>query len=178
MNHFDFSHDHFTLFGLPRAYRLDMATMETAFRALQTQYHPDKAASLTDADKRMALQAATRVNEAFQTLKSPLARARYLLLLAGVDTQEETNTAMPVDFLMQQMEWREAIADARAASDVDSLEALGRELRGVGRAMETDLGLLLDEQSAHAQAATVVRKLKFMEKLEQEVGDAIERLLD
>ncbi|HEY9102902.1 Fe-S protein assembly co-chaperone HscB [Chitinimonas sp.] len=175
---FDFTQDHFALFGLPRAFRLDAAALENAYRALQSQYHPDRAASLPDADKRLALQAATRVNEAFQVLKSPLARARYLLQLAGVDTQEETNTSMPAAFLMQQMEWREAVADARSEGRVEALDALADELRAETRRLEGDLARGLDDQPDHALVALTVRKLRFLEKLDQEIGDAVELLLD
>lgn len=175
---FDFTRDHFQLFGLPRAFRLDAAALESAYRALQSQYHPDRAAALPDADKRLALQAATQINEAFQTLRSPLARGRYLLALADVDTQEETNTAMPAAFLMQQMEWREAIGDAKAARNVDALEALGRELRGEAKRMEAELAAALDERADHATAALLVRKLKFMDKLDREVGDVLDILLE
>ncbi|QNM98029.1 Fe-S protein assembly co-chaperone HscB [Chitinimonas koreensis] len=174
----DFSLDHFRLFGLPRAFAVDAQALEAAYRALQSQYHPDRAASLGDADKRLALQAATRINEAFQTLKSPLARGRYLLQLAGVDTQEETNTAMPVDFLMAQMEWREAIGEAKQAGDADALDKLAAGLRRERRALEDELGMLLDQRQAHAEAATAVRKLKFMAKLDQEIGDAIDALIE
>jgi molecular chaperone HscB len=175
---FDFSQDHFQLFGLPRAYRLDMPSLESAYRALQSQYHPDRAAALADTDKRFALQAATQVNEAFQTLKSPLARGRYLLALAGVDTQEETNTAMPVDFLMQQMEWREAIGDAKASRQIDELESLAKELHKVRQDMEATLAIALDDVPNHVEAASVVRKLKFITKLLQGVDDTIGLLLD
>ncbi|WP_374348238.1 Fe-S protein assembly co-chaperone HscB [Chitinimonas sp.] len=175
---FDFSRDHFQQFGLPRAFRIDVAALEAAYRSLQSQYHPDRAAALPDAEKRLSLQAATQVNEAFQTLKSPLARGRYLLALAGVDTQEETNTAMPVDFLMQQMQWREAIDDARQQAGIVALEALERELRCESQALEADLAQALDTLHDHAAAALLVRKLKFMSSLLREVGVAIETLLD
>ncbi|QDQ25759.1 Fe-S protein assembly co-chaperone HscB [Chitinimonas arctica] len=175
---FDFSQDHFALFGLPRGFRLDRAALDAAYLGLQSRYHPDRAAGLGDADKRLSLQAATRVNEAFQTLKSPLGRARYLLQLAGVDTQEETNTSMPTAFLMQQMEWREAVADARADKQVAALEKLAGELRGETRLLEAALSEALDARQDHAEAALLVRKLKFLEKLAREIDDATELLLD
>lgn len=175
---FDFSVDHFALFALPRRFALDKGGLEAAYRDLQVLYHPDRAAALPDADKRLAMQAATRVNEAFQVLKSPLGRARYLLQLAGVDTQEETNTSMPVDFLIQQMEWREQVAETRAAGDVGALETLAQTLQGETRQLELALADCLDVRQDHAGAALLVRKLRFLEKLEQEIGDAIEVLLD
>ena len=175
---FDFSLDYFQMFGLQRNFRVSVSDLEATYRSLQSQYHPDRAASLSDAEKRLALQAATQVNAAFQTLKSPVARARYLLSLSGVDTQEETNTAMPTDFLMQQMEWRESIAEARAGKQVDSLEALSRELASEAAALVTMLAGLIDDKQDYERAAQAVRKLRFMEKLEHEVSDAIDAMLD
>ena len=127
----DFSQDHFALFQLPRCFRIDSARLDSAWRTAAAAAHPDRFAAASDAEKRVALMQATRINEAYQTLKSPLARARYLLQLAGVDTAEETNTSMPPAFLMAQMEWRENIEDARHGKDTAALEALTRQLRSV-----------------------------------------------
>ncbi|QEL54272.1 Fe-S protein assembly co-chaperone HscB [Chromobacterium paludis] len=175
MNH-DFTQDFFALFGLPRRYAQDAAQLDAAWRAAAAQVHPDRYAASPDAEKRSALMLATRVNEAYQTLKSPLSRARYLLQLAGVDTQEENNTRMPGDFLMAQMEWRESIDDAR--SSVDALEALSRRLRAEVQDMQAELEAALDARADLDAAAVLVRKLRFMDKLDQEIGDAIESLLD
>ncbi|MFC4157839.1 Fe-S protein assembly co-chaperone HscB [Chitinimonas lacunae] len=175
---FDFTLDHFALFGLPRQFRLDPAELERRYRELQSRFHPDRVAALGDAEKRHHLQAATRINEAYQALKRPLARARYLLQLGGVDTGEETNTAMPADFLMAQMEWREQIAEARASRHVGALEKLGRELRAEIQALESLLAGLIDDKQDVVRAALAVRKLRFMERLDQEIGDAIEAALD
>jgi molecular chaperone HscB len=152
--------------------------LEATYRNLQSQYHPDRAATLDDAGKRKALQAATQINEAFQTLKAPISRARYLLHLAGFDTMEETNTAMPTDFLMQQMEWRESIAEAKGARDVGALSAIGRDLQVESESLVTMLASLIDDKQDFERASESVRKLRFMEKLQQEVGDAIDVLLD
>ena len=175
---FDFSLDYFQLFGLQRNFRVSLSDLEATYRELQSQYHPDRAASGSDAEKRVSLQAATQVNAAFQTLKSPIGRARYLLSLAGVDTQEETNTAMPTDFLMQQMEWRESIAEARSSKQVSALETLHRELTTEASSLVTMLAGLIDDKQDYERAAQVVRKLRFMEKLDHEVSDAIDALLD
>ena len=109
----DFQQDFFRLFNIPSRYQIDSAALEQSYRALQAQVHPDKFAHLSEHERRMAMQWATRANEGYQTLRSPLNRARYLLSLHGVDTQEDSNTAMPVDFLMQQMEWREALEETK-----------------------------------------------------------------
>jgi molecular chaperone HscB len=106
--------NHFELFNLPLQFAVDAQALESAYRDVQNRVHPDKYVSATDAE-RVAMQWATRANEAYQTLKNPQQRAQYLCELAGVDLQTESNTAMPMAFLMQQMEWREELGDARAA---------------------------------------------------------------
>ncbi|HRE13750.1 MAG TPA: Fe-S protein assembly co-chaperone HscB, partial [Usitatibacteraceae bacterium] len=120
----DFTRNHFDLLGLPVAYAIDAQALERAFRDLQSRVHPDRFAAAGEAERRVAMQWAARANEAYRTLRHPLGRARYLLGLKGFDTGEDSNTAMPPDFLMQQMEWREAVADARGSRDREALEAL------------------------------------------------------
>lgn len=173
----NFTQSHFALFDLPTAFAIDAKLLDTRYRDAVAQYHPDRYATASDADRRMSLQATTHINEAYQTLKSGLARARYLLKLADVDTQEETNTAMPMDFLMAQMEWRESIADAKASQNLDALENLAREMRAEMQALEGKIATQIDAQKDYINAAMSVRKLRFMEKLDQEIGDAIEAIM-
>ncbi|PIV14886.1 MAG: Fe-S protein assembly co-chaperone HscB [Gallionellales bacterium CG03_land_8_20_14_0_80_55_15] len=169
---FDFQHNHFQLFGLAPSFQLDSAKLELQYRALQAQVHPDKSAHLGETEQRVAMQQSTLVNEAYQTLKSPIRRARYLLLLNGVDTQEETNTAMPVDFLMAQMEWREAVAETQQARDLNALEQLAARMKVETRALEAQLAVKIDTEQDYAAAAGLVRKLRFMEKLAEEIDAA------
>ncbi len=175
----DFHQNHFDLFGLPPSFALDGAALDARYRDLQAQVHPDRFAHGSDADKRLSMQWATHINEAYQTLRQPLSRARYLLHLRGVDTEEESNTAMPPAFLMQQMEWREGIMEARAADDVAALEHLMGQLRHERRALEGRLAEALDgAEPDHPRAAEAVRMLKFLEKLGEEITLAIESLED
>src|ERR1700750_3274225 len=109
----DFSQDYFSLFGLPAGYDVDPPALDAVYRALQANVHPDRHASATEAQRRLALQSSARVNEAYRTLKSPVDRAQYLLKLQGVDALSETDTALPQDFLEYQLERREAIQQAR-----------------------------------------------------------------
>lgn len=166
---------HFDLFHLPAQFALDAAALDAAYRAVQTQVHPDRFAAAGDAQKRIAMQWATRANEAYRTLRDPLQRATYLLTLHGVDIGAENNTAMEPAFLMQQMEWREGIEDAAAARNVDALDALLVELRDEKRVRLERLGTLLDSGADQA-AAEAVRQLMFIERVESEVGAQIERL--
>ena len=172
----DTQNNHFQLFGLTASYRMDVARLEQAFRELQAQVHPDKSAHLDDAGQRLAMQRSTLVNEAYQTLKSPIGRARYLLTMHGVDTQEESNTAMPMDFLMEQMERREAVAEAVSARDIGALEKLEADMKRDMREFETQLAVKIDDELDFTGAAGVVRKLRFIEKLAEEIDAAYDEI--
>ena len=172
----DFSQNHFQLFGLTPAFQLDLARVEQSYRDIQAQVHPDKFSNASDAERRLSMQWSTQVNEAYQTLKQPISRARYLLKLFGVDTQEETNTAMPAEFLMEQMEWREAIIEAKDAADITELNHLGAKLRQEIHQLQDDVGQRLDQLHDYPGAAEAVRKLRFLEKLCEEINDALEAL--
>ena len=172
----DFNADHFTLMGLPRAFRIDSAALDKRYRELQAEVHPDRFAHAGDAEKRLSLQWATKVNEAYQTLKKPLERAKYLLHLTGHDIQAESNTAMPADFLMEQMEWREAVMDARNGGDHHELEHLHNRLRADIKGRYDELSQLLDDAGDFPLATDRVRRLMFLEKLLHEIDDALASL--
>jgi len=173
---FDFQQNFFKLFGLPMRYQVDAAQLNQRYHTLQSEVHPDKFASLSEAERRISMQWATRVNEAYQTLRNPTQRARYLLSLHGVDTQEETNTAMPTDFLMQQMEWREAIEEAQHTGDATALGELESRLQHEMRELENQLAVKIDDKRDYPAAAGDVRKLKFMEKLAEEISSAFDAI--
>ena len=167
------SQTHFELLGLPARFAVDPARLEHGYRELQSQVHPDRFAAATDAEKRVAMQWATRANEAYRTLRDPLERARYLLHLKGYDTGEESNTAMPPDFLMQQMEWREAVAEARGAHDARGLHKLHTDLTHARTDMMRLLERALDSDANFDAGCSLVRKLRFLEKLEQEIEEGL-----
>ena len=169
-----FSRDHFALFELQRQQSLDELELERMYRDIQAQVHPDKHAHLADAEKRQAMQWATKVNEAYLTLKSPMKRAEYLLKLLGHDPQIERNTAMPADFLMQQMELREAVAEARAGGDIDALDQMHRRMKKEMLGQHQSLVTALDEKKDYARGAEIVRQLMFQEKLLHEIDEALQ----
>ena len=167
--------NHFALFQMPVGFDIDIGQLDAAFRELQGSVHPDRFVSASDAEKRVAMQWATRANEAYQTLKHPLKRAAYLCELHGVDLGIESNTAMPSAFLMQQMEWREALDEARDARDVGALEILERELAGVRRERLAQLSELFRSES-YQEAGAQVRQLMFLEKFGEDVGRVFEAI--
>ena len=168
------SQNHFELLGLPIAYSVDAARLERAYRDLQSRVHPDRFAASTEAERRVAMQWATRANEAYRTLRDPLERARYLLDLKGFDTAEESNTAMPADFLMQQMEWRDAAAEAKRARDRAELSRLREDIKVQRREMLQQLERALDAERNYDAGCSLVRKLRFLERFEEDIGEAIE----
>ena len=170
------SSSHFELFGLPAVFSIDLARLEKTYREVQSRVHPDRFAHAGDAERRASLQWTTRVNEAFQVLRNPVSRARHLLELHGVDVAFETNTAMPQQFLMQQMELREAIEQALARKDADQLRGIQEGLARDKASLEKQLAERLDRDRDYAAAAGLVRELQFLERLEAEIDAAYEAI--
>ena len=165
--------DYFALLGLPRRQALDVDELERLYRTVQADVHPDKHAQGGDSARRLAMQWATKVNEAYQTLRNPLLRARYLLQLLGHDVRLESNTAMPAEFLVQQLEQREAVAEARRAGDIDGLERMHRRMKQEMAAQYDAMQEALDVGNDPRRAGEIVRQLMFREKLLQEVDEAL-----
>jgi molecular chaperone HscB len=164
--------DHFELFGLPPRFAIDLDALERAYKGVQAHVHPDRYAAGTAAERRVAMQWATRANEAYTTLRSPGRRAAYLVERAGVPIAAESNTAMPGAFLMQQLEWREALDEARGnESALASLRATMNAERG---ALLAELGRAIDEAGDYAQAATLVRQLMFIDRFAADIDSADE----
>ncbi len=163
----------FELFGLPVQYAQDRAAIDTRWKELQREVHPDRFAAQGAAAQRIAMQWSVRINEAYQRLKDPLKRAAYLCELRGAPINAESNTAMPAAFLMEQMTWREALDDAATGADLDVLDAQLRQARNDTLAQ---VGQLLDEQGNAAAAAQQVRALMFIERFAHDVEARFEQL--
>ena len=170
----DFSRNPFELLGVPARFRIDQEAVERAYRALQAEVHPDRHAGSGDAGQRLAMQASARVNEAYRTLRNPVLRAQHLLALHGIDANDERDTTLDLEFLERQLERREAVADAAEAADVDALDRMLREVRVEMRTREDGLEALLDIEGAFEDARARVRELKFLAKLAEDIGAALE----
>ncbi|AHV94115.1 Fe-S protein assembly co-chaperone HscB [Bordetella holmesii] len=160
--------DHFSLFGLPATFELDDRALEAAWRDVAARVHPDRFATASAPERRVAMQWSARANEAYRQLRDPLLRARYLCEAAGVDLQTESNTAMAPGFLMQQMEWRELLDDAR--HDEQARLTLNAELEDAREAMRQTLADLIDRRKDYPAAGQKVREWMFIEKLAQELA--------
>ncbi len=165
--------DDFELFGVPRQFAQDRAALDARWKDLQREAHPDRFSAQGAAAQRVAMQWSVRINEAYQRLKDPLKRAAYLCELHGVSIGAEDNTAMPAAFLMQQMEWREALDDASSESALDELEDMVQAER---KAALARCGALIDEKQDYAGAAQQVRALMFIARFAHDVDVRREQL--
>lgn len=158
--------DDFELFGLPRKFAQERSQIDARWKELQREAHPDRFAAQGAAAQRVAMQWSVRINEAYQRLKQPLKRAAYLCELLGAPVRAEDNTAMPTAFLMQQMEWREALDDAATEADIDRLE---QEVADSKRAMLQRCEQLLVSPEGAQKAVQEVRSLMFVERFAQDI---------
>lgn len=163
----------FVLFGLPERFAIDRGDLDVRWRQLQGSVHPDRFAADGAAAQRLAMQWSVRINEAYRRLREPLTRAAYLCELRGAPIDAHHNTAMPVEFLAQQMAWREALDDARSDAAITALDV---EVRAAENELLAQLALLLDEQPAPAQAAERVRALMFTQRFRTDLGERIDSL--
>lgn len=163
----------FELFNVPVQFFQDSAVLDARWKELQREAHPDKFAAQGAAAQRLAMQWSVRINEAYRRLKDPLKRATYLCELHGAPINAETNTAMPADFLMQQMEWREALDDAET---LQNIEEIASELNQDERGQLSKLEQLIDVQKDFVAASKQVRSLMFTQRFASEIDERIDRL--
>lgn len=167
--------DYFELFGLQKHFQIDLSALEKAYLLIQQEVHPDKHATAGDSQKRASLQMATYANSAYQTLRNPVKRGLYLCELAGLDPKLETNTAMPVAFLMQQMEWREALDEIR--QDINAIEKLLVEVTRCKQSYLLEIQHLFDDLGDAQGALDKLRASLFMERFQDELDNAMADLL-
>ncbi len=168
--------NYFQLFELPETFAITLSALETPYRRIQASAHPDRYVTATPTEQRQSMQLATLANEAYLTLKHPAKRAEYLLRLKGIDSLNDSNTNMPADFLMQQMEWREALEDASMAKDTASLEGLFDEMQAEAKTLTELLTDLIDTKKNYPAASETTRKLVFIDKVCADIRKAIEHL--
>ncbi len=171
--------NHFELFALPASFEVDLEDLALRYRELQRAVHPDRFANASEQEKRLSVQQAAQINEAFQVLKQPLSRARYLLEINGLPLND-TDTQMAPDFLMEQMTLREALSEVQGAEEPfdalnrvrDTIETREREFVDSLRQSFAD-----GSPEAHAYARDLVRKMQFMQRLLGEVDNMEETLV-
>ncbi|HFC8413970.1 TPA: Fe-S protein assembly co-chaperone HscB [Neisseria meningitidis] len=163
---------YFTLFQLEPAFDIDTQNLEQIYRALAARFHPDKFASASAFEQKQAVMMSSTINDAYRTLKNPIDRAAYLLKTLGIDADAPEHTSFAPDFLMQQMEWRETLMEARAESDLKTLENLNDEIHAEQEKLFCDLKQSFARQD-YDTAAQQVRQGRFLDKLRNEISSAL-----
>lgn len=169
----DFSSSYFALFGLPESFALDEAQLKQQYRALQRQYHPDRFASASAAERRVAEQISGRINAAYATLLSPLQRAEYLLSQRGI-ARDEVETVKDVGFLQQQMELRERLEELDSDAGCSVFAQHIRQLLDA----EAQRFVTAFAQQDFALALACVARMHFYDKLLHEVEALQARFID
>lgn len=169
--------NYFELFGLSSTFDINPAALENSYRKIQSESHPDRFVTASASEKLAAMQTATIANEAYAILKSPGLRGAYLLGLRGIQAIDEKNNQMPADFLMQQMEWREAVEDAENARNIAALETLLDTIAIEAKQLQQTLSTQFQNNQL-AEATDSTRKLIFMDKVRADIIKAIEKLED
>lgn len=173
-----FSKNYFEIFGAPLSYKIDLDNIGKVFLELQKTVHPDRYANSGDQEKRIAMQQTSLINQAFQTLKEPVSRAQYMLKLQGFDMESETDTTMDAEFLMEQMEFRESIADVQAKTDpLSELDKMASHLKQKMNEL-TDEFSAAYENASYEAAREIVRKMQFIIKARKEVDELSEKFED
>ena len=176
----DFSKNYFELFGLPVGYIVDGGQLDERYRELQRVVHPDRYANASASEKRLSVQGASLINEAYQTLKDPMLRARYLLLLNGIDMGADNATTQDAAFLMEQLELREELANARNAAD--PYAAISELMAGINKRINSLVGQIAVQFETptpeQLQAAReILLKMQFLQKLRHD-AESLEGELD
>jgi len=161
----------FTLLNLPEAFVVDLKKLDQHYQAIQKEIHPDCFASLNDETKMESVKKTAQVNDAYQTLKSSIRRAEYLLHLYGFDINDEKYTALPQDFLLQQMEWREELETHH--KNKEALEKLASVVAIKKKQKINLLPTYFDKKNNLPEAIKITRELNFIEKIEQHISDAL-----
>ena len=173
--------NYFELFSLHVGFDINLQQLSENFRSLQQSVHPDRYANASDQEKRLSVQRAAQINEAYQVLKSPQRRARYILELQGVVFDDQANPVMDPMFLMQQMELREALAEVKSSSDPQTaLDNILASLKSAKAELLKKLAEQLNtpEQADLDKASQLMHELQFLDKLEQESELIEEELMD
>jgi molecular chaperone HscB len=166
-----FSKNYFEIFNIPVSFDVDTAQLSEVYRELQKEVHPDKFVNAGEQQSRLAVQVASLVNQAFDTLKLPVSRANYLLKLAGLDIDHEQDTTMDPMFLMEQMELREEIESVRSKSDpLDEIDRLMKQVKNTLADVMQSYSSAYQKEN-YSEAHEWSRKMQFLNKNTQELDD-------
>jgi molecular chaperone HscB len=159
--------NYFELFNLPEKFQIDLEMLQENYRAIQKEIHPDRFATSSENEKVQSMIKSTQANDAFQTLKSPIKRAKYILSLH----KSVEKITLPPDFLMQQMEWEEHFETIEKNSSelTEFKSTINKKYKEYSLLISTQI----DDDQNWSDAAISIDKLYFIEKLLQKINKAL-----
>ena len=167
----DLNQTYFELFGLEPTFALDRDQLLSAQQGLQSSYHPDRHVNESGRDRRLSVQIASWINQAYETLQDPVKRSRYLLEISGAEIPDDSTTTADTEFLMEQIELREAVDACRQAED--GLEqCLHIEDRLSQRASELAHEFVACFEADDLDSAVELsRKMQFIQRIQQQLDE-------
>ncbi len=178
----------YEIFSLPAGWQIDPSTLDSRYRQLQREFHPDRFAAKGDVEKRLAVQTTSLINQAYETLKSPLKRAQYMLELEDIDADQESHITSDMSFLMKQIAFRENLEDIRDSADpLAGLEAMRDDVQAQYLQLQEDFQAQYRTAQHHAgkhsadnynDVLDTVAKMQFFAKLLDEIEQREEELED
>ena len=172
------SNNFFEIFSLPLGWEIDIEQLDVKFRALQKALHPDRYANKNDFEKRLAVQTAAIINQAYETIKHPLTRAQYLLDLEGLDADQESHITSDGQFLMDQMLLREALSEIRGSENAkEALVSLSIEAQQTAAAIQQEFASYYQDK-AFKKAFESLAKMQFAIKFVDDINELEAELED
>ncbi|MBT3204870.1 MAG: Fe-S protein assembly co-chaperone HscB [Gammaproteobacteria bacterium] len=167
----DIKQNYFELFGVPIAFHLDDDVLHSAHLKLQAAFHPDRFINGTELEKRLAVQKAAWINEAYEVLKNPVKRARYMLEVSGLEMNDDHETTSDTVFLMEQIELREEMDECRSCKDpMRCCDHITGKLDQRSKEFSTNF-ISLYQQGYLEQARQVSKKMQFVERILEQIDE-------
>ncbi len=167
----DLRQNYFELFGLPVSFELDEKALHSAQLKLQSEYHPDRFVNGSEQDQRLAVQQASIINEAYETLKHPVKRARYMLEIAGLELNDDHETTNDTAFLMEQIELREEMDQCKSCQDpLRCCDHVTGKLDQRSKEYAAQF-MTLYQQGYLEQARQVTRKMQFVDRILEQIDE-------
>ncbi|CAN5925656.1 co-chaperone HscB [soil metagenome] len=161
------------MLGVERRFDLDLATLEKTHRELSRALHPDRYSQAGASERRAALEKAASVNEAWRTVRDPIRRAEALFQVHGIAVGDSHEPKATPTFLMEMLEEREALAEARAAKDLAKVRAIGATMSARKEAIEKQLAAGFETSTDAATLTKLVPllgELRFYKRFLDEVS--------
>jgi len=167
----DLKQDYFTLFGLNLSFDIDTRKLHSEQQRLQSAFHPDRFVNASDREKRLSVQQASWINQAYETLSNPVKRTRYMLELNGVDMNDESETTADTEFLMEQISLREEMDTCHGnPNPLECCEQIAQKLDTKNQQYSAEFKISYQQGDLNS-ARQSSRKMQFIQRVAEQLSD-------